>query len=427
MSAWPEASEHVLVTDERISEGFTNVRFRTKERPRGLLKARDQKRLTLLIFGLGVIMICFTVVRRPQFWSGLFPETVPASQAADGSLNSSSAGTAENDANWKVVSPAAQQPAEETSAPDNSIKHDEFLIGEEARSANSADEAVSVTALRPAYQVLAESPDGTTPRFDPKAIPSVPESLLKEIRDDVIGVHSAESDAYFAAMKMASVIAERKLENAPAGAYALFMDSPNGSRGKPWNISGKLRKLSVVKGQVNALGVGTVYDAWLTTADSGENLVHAVSLNADPKLVALIGENNPTRTRDFKIKDAPSVKFTGYFFKREGYESRNGVSMAPLFVASRFREVPKVVVTSTRADQLTPYLGWLAFIVCAAMLLMVWSFSMSDAAHAQTRAHQLTKLPAVGSFEDVTSVTIVETLNQLEMAAQSPTPKLDRH
>ena len=369
----------------------------------------------MLIGGLGIILICFTVVRRPAFWHGLFPEQPPSEQ---------SAGT----------SPSAQQPAsgsspaaEKQPASQPTIKHDEFLIGKDVSRSVSTDNAVSVTTNRIPFQTLADNPDSKTATFNPDVIPRVPENLMQEVRDDVIGVHSSESEAYFASMKMASVFAERKMNKAPAGAYALFMDAPNGSRGIAWNIKGRLRRLSVVRGQVNALGVGTVYDAWLTTDDSGPNLVHAVSLKASPKLAQLVSETTPNKTVEFPNKSAPQITFTGYFFKREGYVNKQAdISLAPLFVAGILHDVPKPVVTSGRADQLTPYLGWLALAICGAVLLMVWSFSISDVAHAQTRTHQLTKLPAHATFDDVTSVTVLETLNQLEMGAQPQPPQLDR-
>ena len=404
------------------------MRFRTKERPRGQLKPRDQKRLTMLIGGLGVIMICFTVVRRPEFWAGLFPETPAQQNASDDATNGSISADQVQAAESSVV-PGEQGVSDDSGdvKPDNTLRHDEFLIGDEARSAVDSANVISMTTRRIEFEDVAESPDGKTAVIDPNVIPRVPERLIRDVRDNVIGVHSSESEAYFMALKMASVFAERKMDKAPAGAYALFMDSPNSSRGIAWNIRGKLRMLSIVKGQINAVGVGTIYDAWISTEDSGENLVHAVSMNADPQLMKLI--NSGETTRKFGLKEAPSVKFTGYFFKVEGYasgaEGSDGISLAPLFVAGSIREIPKASATTTRADALTPYLGWLAVIVCAAMFIILWSFSLSDAAHSQTRAHQLTKLPAVVNFDDVTSVTVVETLNQLELAAQRPSAKLD--
>lgn len=375
------------------------MRFRTKEKPRGVLRASDQKRLSLLIGGFGLILLCFTIVRRPVFWERLFPDQV----AQD-----------------------AQQvaPAKPATEPVAKLHHDEFLSPSSSDSAtaapsenglqaeaNSDSAVVSVTANK--IPVQAEATTSTTSR---NGIPRVPETLLRDVKDDVIGVHSTESEAYFAAMKMASRMVEKRSAQAPKGAYALFMDSPDDSRGEAWHIAGRLRRLSEVRGRTNAFGVGTLYDAWITTADSGDQLVHVVAMQAAPELKKFVTGKNAAHTIDFMGPDAPLVEFTGYFFKREAYASRreSGVSLAPLFVAGVLHDIPAVVASSTRAEQLTPYLGWLALFVTVGALLMIWSFAVNDVAHAQTRTHQLTKLPAHMTFDDITAITVGETLQELE-------------
>lgn len=368
------------------------MRFRTKQRPRGLLKPSDQKRLLLLIVGFGVILVCVSVARRPEFWKGFFPE------------DSASASGGQADAKENTVAEPAS-PA---------INHDEFFVG-----TSETNDTVSVTTKRIPY----DETQAVAKKTDPNSIPRVPAELLRTVKDDVIGVHSTESEAYFAAMKMASRFAEKKnVKKASDGAYALFMDSPNGSRGTAWKISGKLRKLSIVNGRANAFGISLLFDAWLTTDDSGDQLVHAVAMKADGRLSNLINESTPNRTREFGLKEAPDVQFTGYFFKREGYASNKGISLAPLFLVGTLHDVPPVVATTNRANQLTPYLGWLAIFICGGVMLMVWSFAMSDAAHSQSRTHQLTKLPAVASFEDVNSVSVNDALGDLEMSVRRPSP-----
>ena len=364
------------------------MRFRTKERPRGVLRPRDQKRLTLLIAAFGMVLLCVTIVQRPTFWNALFPgdaapQTEPAVQRNDLHI-------------------AAQ-----------GILPDEFRSGSSSGPAEA--ETVTVTARRiPLADASATS----------SGLPRVPADLLANVRDDVIGVHSSESDAYFASMKMASRMVEQqslKTSKAPNGAYALFMDSPAGSRGIAWHIKGQLRRLSAVKGRSNRFGVETLFDAWITTADSGDQLVHVVAMKANPDLQRRMPKNSQDKTIEFLGPDAPVVEFTGYFFKREAYASRreSGISLAPLFVAGGIHEIPIVVASSTRAEQLTPYLGWLSLIICIGILLMVWSFTMSDAAHSQTRTHQLTRLPAHASFDDITAVTVGETLSQLEATSMA--------
>ena len=371
------------------------MRFRTKQRPRGLLKPSDQKRLSLLIVGFGVILVCVSVARRPEFWKRLFPD--------------------EAREEFVMVDRRSDRF-------DNDVFGGFCLLNGCFAGSSESQDTVSVTTKRIAY----DETEAVSEKSEPNSIPRVPIELLRTVKDDVIGVHSTESEAYFAAMKMASRFAERKnVRKAADGAYALFMDSPNGSRGTAWNISGKLRRLSIVKGRSSAFGISLLYDAWLTTDDSGDQLVHAVAMKADGRLSNLIKETTPDRTIEFGVRNAPDVQFTGYFFKREGYASNKGISLAPLFLVGTLHDVPPVVATSNRANELTPYLGWLAIFICGGVVFMVWSFAMSDAAHSQTRTHQLTKLPAVASFDEVTSVSVNDALGELEVSARN-TQRTDR-
>ncbi|MEQ9411280.1 MAG: hypothetical protein RIK87_26440 [Fuerstiella sp.] len=377
------------------------MRFRTRQRPRGLLRPSDQRRLALLVGCVGLVLLSFTVVRRPAFWRTLFPDPVADQQPATDSDS---------------VAPAAFEMSGE------SLQYDEFLTnsgadvadggGLKAKAATEAEDT-TVTARRIPYSAAGDSSEASGAAG---SIPKVPADLLKAVRDDVIGIHSAESEAYFAAMKLAAKVEQRKNLKAPQGSFALFMDSPNGSRGIAWELRGRLRRLSEVKGATNAFGVRLLYDAWLTTPDSGDQLVHVVAMSADKSLTKAIGSTNRERSVDFTGPDPPEVRFTGYFFKREGYASSNeqGVSLAPLFVAGTLHEIPEPAVTVTRAEELTPYLGWLTVLVCLGVAVMVWSFTRSDAAHAQTRAHQLTRLPAHASFENVSAMSVGEALGQLD-------------
>ena len=384
------------------------MRFRTTARPRGLLRATDQKRLALLIGGFGLILIFFTIVRRPTFWNGLFTEDTAALAEESAEIS----------------------PRREITTAKQAIHHDEFIS-----AASSHSDTVSVTAQRP---ILAESESGAaTSRTSATGLRPVPEELLKSVKDDVIGVHSTESQAYFTAMKMASVIVEKNASKAPRGAYALFMDSPDSTRGLPFRMTGRLRRLSVIRGSANSAGATRLYDAWLTLDDSGDGLVHVVTMGAnkvltdrlnrmvqrsvDRSLTSHIQKPIEGNTVEFPGPDAPIVNFTGYFFKIEAYASKqeSGISRAPLFVAGVLHEQAATVASSTRAEQMTPYIGWLALFISAGIVLMIWSFTMSDVAHSQTRSHQLTKLPAVASFEDITAVTISESLSRLETSGNS--------
>lgn len=373
----------------------------------------------MLIVGLGVIIACFNVAKSPAFWSKLFPQDDVA-DTTEGEL-----------AEGLLAEGESARAALRSDLESSDISYDEFVsvpadtpVDDAVADNTVADDAVTVSARKPAFAQM----ETETPGNPGDAIPVVPADLLRTVKDDVIGVHSEESEAYFATMLMASRFAEnKKYRPAAKGAFALFMDSPNGSRGVPWRIEGRLRRLSRVKGRANSFGVTLLYDAWLTTPDSGDQLIHAVALKADDQFARRVAQADD-QTVIYSLKDAPEVRFTGYFFKREGYANQyEGVSLTPLFLVGRLHDVPAPVVTEGKAAQLTPYLGWLALIICCAVGMILWSFAASDGAHAQTRTHQLTKLPAVASFEDVTSMSVAESLQELAETHVRPDPRVDHH
>lgn len=300
-----------------------------------------------------------------------------------------------------------------TVVPASAMLDDEFYIGSPRSTTNTDADPVSVTARRVAYdETMAEAEQPKSNKM-----PQIPDEMLRTIRDDVIGVHSPESDAYFLGLKLALRAEQKKFDKPAKGAFALFMDSPNGARGKPYYIEGKLRRLASIRGRANSYEIGALFDAWISTVDSGDQLVHVVLSKAEGSLASLLPKNTPNPARNFDITNSPEVRLIGYFFKIEGYPTEmGGISRAPLLLAGTLRTIPPPEATTNRAAELTPYLAYLALIICASVLLMIFRFAISDAAYAQTRAHQLTKLPAVASFEDVSSMSVVESLSELEFA-----------
>ncbi|MCP4507478.1 MAG: hypothetical protein GY826_13940, partial [Fuerstiella sp.] len=177
------------------------MRFRTKQRPRGALRPGDQRRLAALIAGVGVIMLCFSVVRRPQFWQRMFPDTSAQTEGV-------SKGPIPTSGTW----------LNDDVANSSGIQHDEFLAGAPSLDQDATSAVVSVTTNRLPLDV-AESEFSS-------GVPRVPKDLLKTVKDDVIGVYSTESKAYYATLKMATLIEKKNSSTLPSGAFALFMDSP---------------------------------------------------------------------------------------------------------------------------------------------------------------------------------------------------------
>lgn len=355
------------------------MRFHSKQAPRGLLKSREKTRLTLLIVSVGIVLVGFNMVRRPEFWSKLFPDTEQAITAKRGS------------------------------APQINFKSDDKpLLADEIRIvSDGAESAATTTARRIPF-----------PATQPDA--DLPDQLTANIRDNVIGVQSSERPAFYSAMKKAWQLKDDDLSKADHGSYALFLDAPSACRGRLFQMEGRLRRVAVVDSSAANQGVNRYYDTWLELPDSGNGLVHIAVLDASPQLTAPFQQDPERRMYEISHEAAPAVSVTGYFFKRESYLSRNvkgdaptGLSVAPLLVGGTLKYVPPPVATKSRAKEMTPYLGWVTLIVLVTVSMMAWSFAASDAAHSQTRTHQLTRLPATADFENVDSVSVHESLNRL--------------
>jgi len=257
------------------------------------------------------------------------------------------------------------------------------------------------TTMRPDFRSASSAP-----RLSPK--------LRDVIKDNVVGVTSEEWRAWGFSLQKAEEIAEQQrageLPRQPTARYALLMGAPEDCRGKAWTVTGTLRRMTRATISNQNLRERTVLDAWLTLPDSGDGLVHVVLADKD---------NDIPLGTDFG-NDAPEVTFTGYFFKREAYSSQaaGGLSLAPLFLAGSISRVPVPVALRTRSDQLTPWLTWLVGVTCAGMVIVIWSFVASDAAHRSERTHELTRLPSSPSFEGVDAESPYETLQQLEAVAE---------
>ncbi len=380
------------------------MRFRTKQRPRGLLRPSDQVRLTLLVVGFGIVLLGFRVAKTPEVWNTLFGEPRQTASAATTANGAQAADIdAENSGNSLRADEFFATTSDSAPPPDNS-------------PAEARDDSQPAADGTHSTQKPAIHQDTVVPTLAAGVL-TMPDELLRTIRDDVIGVNADEAVAYYAALKMAALIKPEAAEKLPGGSFALFMDAPNASRGKAFTIDGQLRRLTAMNRAVNEFGVGTLYDAWVTTADSGDRLLHVVAMTADESL----------KPAESYGKNPPDVRFTGYFFKREGYATRDSVSVAPLFLTATLQRIPEPVALATRSDQLTPYLGWLAVAVCAGIAFVMWSFLVSDSRNQQSRIRQLTRLPSSASFDGVSSVSVNETLHQLEAdatRAESPFPEL---
>lgn len=354
------------------------MRFRSKGQPRDKQFTRVQRRLTL---GLAAVVVLL-IVYRIAMTEGLFSASAPVARQKPPVVPSSLLG-------------------------DSGLAPDEFQVVPSSDSSSPSDYAKMIDRTGAASM---EKEPRTTVNAD-----EVPEKLTRQIRDDVIGVLGSEAEAWFGTLVLAEKVLPYGLQRFPEGQYTLFMDSPAACRGKPFVIRGRLRRLlkAPLPEAAETFGVKSAYEAWISTKDSGSSLIHINALSADPGL----------RLGEFNTENSVEIELAGYFFKREGYAARGrsgdgDLALAPLLISDRIRILPPRVV-STRADDLDPWLGWFAGILTLGVLTILWRFQASDDVYRNTKVHQIAALPVRPSFDGVESVSMQEILKDMEDQARA--------
>ncbi|MEY2725532.1 MAG: hypothetical protein RLZZ458_1399 [Planctomycetota bacterium] len=301
--------------------------------------------------------------------------------------------------------PAAASPDRTSIAPSSLLQSDEFrTVPSESFSANASD------VIDRAGAAALEAGSGTPS----SATEYAPDSLTADVRDDVLGVLASETTALFGTLKLAQKVFPEKFRQMPLINYPVIMTEPSASRGRPFLLRGKLRRLTAapLPQSANSWGIRAAWDAWISTPDSGNQLVHVLALTADAGLPIT----------DSTGKSAPEIELGGYFFKREGYAAKGpdgtgDLALTPLFLSDRLRLIPPVVAVS-RAEELRPWLTWTASILSVTVIAIIMAFRSADRLFKGTRAHQLIQPPVRPGFDSVEAVTVQQALAAMEQHAR---------
>lgn len=192
--------------------------------------------------------------------------------------------------------------------PQDSLGPDEFrsFPAADVRASREASDAQLQTAIRSGI------------RIDP--------AILVDIKDNTLGIRRDEATAFYEILDRARQTPLERLEKAapPGVQYLNVMTDPTLYRGRPVTLIGEMWRLYEFPANENAFGIETLYEAWIFTADSGTHPTRVVCSTLDPPLQ--VGDSQRT-----------PVKVTGYFFKREGYNSPGGLHVAPTILAGRLQ------------------------------------------------------------------------------------------
>ncbi|MFN9718289.1 MAG: hypothetical protein ACK58L_06325 [Planctomycetota bacterium] len=360
------------------------MRFRSKGQPRGLLTSRDQTRARLVILGVALLAITASALGENSWFVRMFAAPEPKAQ---------SAATA----------------AAERLMNSSTLRPDEFEIASEADPTKPVDYA-SMIDRQGAAQMEAGPPQNASTAGD------VPVRLTQMIKDDVLGILSSETEAWLGTLRLARNLTPTQKQLLPEGQYASFMDAPQICRGKAYVIRGTLRRLIEAPLPIGAedYGIRSAYEAWISTRDSGHQLVRVIALSASGVPEGELGKNGP------------AVEVAGFFFKRQGYEAkgkdgRGVIMLAPLILTARITGIPPRVIESY-SEKMYPWLTGIGLCICAGVLLLIWQFQASDHMFRGTRTFQLTNPPVKPSFDGVNAVTVPEALQQMQDNARSNSP-----
>lgn len=158
--------------------------------------------------------------------------------------------------------------------------------------------------------------DGT--RIDP--------AVLASVKDNTLGIRRDESDAFYEVLDRARQTPLERLQRAapPGVQYLNIMTDPTLYRGHPVTLVGEMWRLYEFPANENLSGINKLYEAWIFTSDSGTHPTRVVCSVLDPPLQPGDAQRTP-------------VKVTGYFFKREGYNTPGGLHVAPTILAGRLQ------------------------------------------------------------------------------------------
>jgi hypothetical protein len=210
------------------------------------------------------------------------------------------------------------------------------------------------------------------PMSDPLAPENIPEdarldrSRLAAVRDNTLGIRADESEAFFYVLNHVRHVPGTDLERAakPGVQYVNLMSDPTLFRGEPVTITGELWRLYEFPASTNDFGLTKLYEAWVFTSDSSTHpyRIVATALGDDIRP----GENQRT-----------PVRITGYFFKREGYETPGGLHVAPTLLAKRILRY-RSASAPPPADGLAPIMLGVVVAIGLILTATLVSFAWSD-------------------------------------------------
>jgi len=263
---------------------------------------RDKLRLARLAALLVLVLVAMWWSSFPEHWHWIAPPADP---------NATAEGKAPRALEPEpAVRPAPQQA--ERAPESNESTADADATAESTRDAAGAPNSAGKSAA---------ADDASTIDVDPE--------FLDVVLDHTLGVRHAEAEAFYSLLDRIRSIPPGQLERAARNdvTLAALTADPAHYRGRLLTVTGEVRRLVPLAADEEAPNAGPLYEAWLFTADSGNNPLRIVCTSIPQELPT----GQSVRER---------VRVTGYFFKIQGYQTQSGLHTAPLILAHQLRRLP---------------------------------------------------------------------------------------
>jgi hypothetical protein len=352
---------------------------KSRQRP-SYFTAADRKQLIRLVALLVFVLIAMKVVAKPGFWSWMFPEQHAADQIS--SETTTEPGVDSEALRTPLVQPVAVLPQ------DNAATTSTNSTNSETHATGIADSARRIRGE-------------LTNEF------AVDTISLALIQDDTLGIRENEADAFYALLAKVRRISLSDLEaSARADAtYTALLTAPEQFRGSLVTVEGEVKRLVQIAAGENRYGVDELYEAWLFSADSGEN-PYRLLCTALPTGIPQ-GAELKTRVR---------VRVTGYFFKRQGYAARHGLHSAPVLLAHTLRWL-RPLDSREKLVASNPLFILLIVLIGTAVCVAVWRVAQQD--WMFRRKHlKPTAAATIPSAEDFDGIEMSELGERLQQVAE---------
>ncbi len=368
------------------------MRFQAQPTLPPFLNRRAQFRMLALVGMLMIIVLAIRTASRPSSWYWLTGSPESAVTQAD---TQDSVPEREIDYNVRMENADPLPPGMFRSVPPN-LEHK-----------NTKDTHEPPTPTKNEQKVAANEVSDEVFEIDP--------AILDPVKDNTLGVRHAEKDAHDAILAKIRDLPQDELERKVKSDtdFTVLMLESDSFRGELVTITGELKRLLRFTASKNEFGLDDLYEAWILTADSGDNLYRVVFTSLPDGL---------TEGEQF-TKSIP-VRVTGYFFKRYGYATvETRLHVAPMILAQTVRPIAARPITPIMRNDhmLVKYLLGIAGIVACVVGIMIWRYSVGDRKFQNTRLKQLTAAPenAIRSLANVEQTDVNDLFRAMSEEAVS--------